>query len=115
MSIVARSILVFGMAVAVLPAAVLANDRADARAAIIEARAKVATGDKAGVNGPAADVQARARAALAEAQDEYHHHHDGRALAAAERASSLADLARATADAREADAQRQLAIATPQE
>lgn len=114
MSIVTRSILVLGIAVVAVPAAVRATDRADARAAIIEARAKVATGDKAGVNGPAADVQARARAALAEAQDEYHRHHDGRALAAAERASSLADLARATAEARESDAQRQVAIATPQ-
>ncbi|WP_324377651.1 hypothetical protein [Sphingomonas sp.] len=98
-----------------IPAAVEASDREDARIAIAQARARIEAGDRAGINGPAADAQARARAALDDAQAEFHNHHEDRAMAAAHRASSLADLALATAQAREADAQRQVAIATPQE
>ena len=115
MSIVIRSIVAVSMLAVVVPAAVDAADRDDARFAIMHARAKIEAGDRAGVNGPAADAQARARAALDEAQEQFHKHHENRALAAAERASSLADLALATAQARDAEAQRWAAIATPQE
>lgn len=115
MSIVIRSIVAVSMLAVVVPAAVDAADRDDARFAIMHARAKIEAGDRAGVNGPAADAQARARAALDEAQEQFHKHHENRALAAAERASSLADLALATAQARDAEAQRRAAIATPQE
>ena len=115
MSIVIKGLVGAALLAVVLPAAVDAADRDDARIAIMHARAKIQAGDRAGVNGPAADAQARARQALDEAQDQYHKHHEDRALAAAERASSLADLAVATAQSRDADAQRQAAIATPQE
>ena len=115
MSIMIKSIVGAAMLAAIVPAAVDAADRDDARFAIMHARVKIEAGDRAGVNGPAADAQARARAALDEAQEQYHKHHEDRALAAAERASSLADLALATAQSREADAQRREAIATPQE
>ena len=115
MSFLTKSIIATALIAVVVPAAVEASDRADARVAIAEARAKIETGDRAGVNGPAADAQARARAALDDAQAEYHSHHEDRAIASAHRASSLADLALATAQARVADAQRQVAIATPQE
>jgi hypothetical protein len=115
MSFVTKSIFALGILSVTIPSALIAGDREDARLAITEARAKIETGDKAGVNGPAADAQARARAALDEAQDEFHKHHEDRAMAAAQRASSLADLALATAQARAADAQRRDAIANPQE
>jgi len=115
MSIVTRTIIMLGLAAAAMPAAAQDSDRAEARIAIIQARAKIVSADKAGVNAPAADVQSRARASLVEAQEQYHRHHDAAAKAAADRASSLADLALATAQARDADAQRQVAIATPQE
>ena len=115
MSIMIKSIVAASLLAVVVPAAVDASDRDDARLAILHARSKIEAGDRAGVNGPAADAQARARAALDEAQEQFHKHHEDRAIAAAERASSLADLALATAQAREADAQRREAIATPQE
>jgi hypothetical protein len=115
MSIVVKSIIAVGMLAVVVPAAVEASDRDDARLAIMHARAKIQAGDRAGVNGPAADAQSRAREALDEAQIQYHKHHEDRAIAAAERASSLADLAVATAQSRVADADRRAAIATPQE
>ncbi len=115
MSIVTKSIILTALIGVAVPAAVEAGDREDARIAIAAARARIETGDKAGVNGSAADAQARARVALDDAQSEFHNHHEDRAMAAAHRASSLADLALATAQSREADAQRQVAIATPQE
>jgi hypothetical protein len=115
MSIVTKSIILTALITVAVPAAVEAGDREDARVAIAHARARIEAGDRAGINGPAADAQARARAALDDAQAEYHNHHEDRAMAAAHRASSLADLALATAQARDADAQRQVAIATPQE
>lgn len=115
MSLVTKSIVLTALIAVSVPVAVEAGDREDARIAIAEARARIETGDKAGVNGPAADAQARARAALDDAQAEFHSHHEDRAMAAAHRASSLADLALATAQARDADAQRRVAIATPQE
>ena len=115
MSFVTKSIIAAAFIAVTLPAAVVASDREDARIAISAARARIEAGDRAGINGPAADAQARARAALDDAQAEFHDHHEDRAMAAAHRASSLADLAFATAQAREADAQRQVAIATPQE
>jgi hypothetical protein len=115
MSTVVKAIVAVGMLAVVVPAAVQAADRDDARIAIMHARAKIQAGDRAGVNGPAADAQAKAREALDEAQTQYHKHHSDQAVAAAERASSLADLALATAQARVADADRRAAIATPQE
>ncbi len=115
MSIVIRSIVGASLLAVIVPAAVDATDRDDARFAIMHARAKIEAGDRAGVNGPAADAQARARQALDEAQDQFHKHHETQALAAAQHASSLADLAVATAQSRDADAQRRAAIATPQE
>jgi len=115
MSIVIKSVVGAALLAVIVPAAVDAADRDDARMAIMHARAKIEAGDRAGVNGPAADAQARARQALDEAQDQFHKHHENNAIAAAERASSLADLALATAQSREADAERREAIATPQE
>jgi len=115
MPILIKSIVAASVFAVVVPAAVDATDRDDARFAIMHARAKIEAGDRAGVNGPAADAQARARAALDEAQEQFHKHHEDRALAAAERANSLADLALATAQSRQADAERQAAITTPQE
>jgi hypothetical protein len=111
MSILAKSAVGLSMIALALPAIAGAADRQDARVAIIEAQAKMETGDKAGVNLPAPNVHARARAALAQAQHEYRNHHNARARAAAERASAFADLAFATADARDGDARRQIAIA----
>jgi hypothetical protein len=115
MSILAKSVVGLSLIVLALPTVAGAADRQDARVAIIEAQAKIETGDKLGFNLPAPDVHARARAALAQAQHEYRNHHNGRARAAAERASALADLAFATAEARDADARRQLAIAASRE
>ena len=115
MSIVIKSVVGVALLAVIVPAAVDAADRDDARMAIVHARAKIEAGDRAGVNGPAADAQARARQALDEAQEQFHKHHENNAIAAAERASSLADLALATAQSRQADAERREAIATPQE
>ena len=110
MSILAKSAVGLSLIALALPTMAGAADRQDAQAAIIEAQAKIETGDKTGFNLPAPDVHARARAALAEARHEYGQHHNDRARAAAERASALADLALATTEARDVDAQRQFAI-----
>lgn len=110
MSILAKTLVGISLIAIALPTMASAADRQDAQAAIVEAQAKIETGDKTGFNLPAPDVHARARAALAEARHEYGQHHNGRARAAAERASALADLALATAEARDADTLRQFAI-----
>lgn len=112
MSIVIKSIVAASLLAVIVPAAVDAADRDGARLAIMHARAKIEARDRTGVDGPAG---AQARAALDEAQEQYHKHHEDRALAAAERASSLVDLALATAQSREADARHRAAIATSQE
>jgi hypothetical protein len=115
MSILAKTFVGISLIAIALPTMASAADRQDAQVAIIEAQAKIETGDKVGFNLPAPDVHARARAALAEARHEYRKHHNGRALAAAERASALVDLALATAEARDSDARRQVAIAASRE
>jgi hypothetical protein len=96
-----------------LPAVASAESKEEARIAITEAKAKIETNDRAGVNGAAADAQIRARNALEEAQVQLAKNHEGRAIAAAKRADSLAELALATAQARTADNQRD-AIASDQ-
>jgi len=115
MPILAKSVAGMSLIALALPTMAGAADRQDAQVAIIEARAKIQTGDKVSFNLPAPDVHARARAALAQAQHEYRKHHNGRARAAAERASALADLALATAEARDADTLRHFAIAASRE
>ena len=115
MSIAIKSIVAASMLAVAMPAAAQTADRDTARVAILRARAKLAAGDRAGVNGSAADAQARARAALYEAQEQFRKNHDVRARAAAERAITLADLALATAQSRQAEAERRAAITSPQE
>jgi len=111
MSILAKTLVGISLIAIALPTVASAADRQDAQAAIVEAQAKIETGDKVGFNLPAPEVHARARAALAQAQHEYRQHHNGRARAAAERASAFADLALATTQARDSDALRQFASA----
>jgi len=115
MSILAKSAVGLSLIAVALPTMAGAADRQEAQVAIVEAQAKIETGDKIGFNLPAPDVHARARAALAQAQHEYRQHHNDRARAAAERASALADLALATAEARDADMLRHSAIAASRE
>jgi hypothetical protein len=108
MSIVAAALIALA-----LPANASTEEKEAARIAIGSAKAKIESNDRAGVNGPAADAQIRARDALEEAQIQLAKDHEGRAIAAAKRASSLADLALATAQTRQAETQRD-AIASNQ-
>ncbi len=116
MSIAKISIVAAAMIGLAMPVMAESPEKEEARLAITAAKAKIETNDHAGVNGPAADAQIRARNALEEAQVQLAKNHEGRALAAARRADSLADLALATAQARQADAQRDaIASDKPQE
>lgn len=89
-----------------LPGAALAKDERVARAAVAEARGKIEAGDKAGVGGQAADVQARARAALERAEKAIRDDNEDRALHDAGEADALAGLAQATAELRQLTAER---------
>jgi len=113
MSIAKTSVIFAALIALAAPAVASPESKEEARIAITEAKAKIETNDRAGVNGTAADAQIRARDALEEAQVQLAKHHDGRAIAAAKRADSLAELALATAQARTAENQRD-AIATDQ-
>ncbi len=113
MSIAKMSVTLAASAMLALPAVASTESKEEARIAITAAKAKIETNDRAGVNGPAADAQIRARDALEEAQVQLAKKHEGRAIAAAKRADSLAELALATAQARSADNQRD-AIAADQ-
>lgn len=115
MSIGRKAALMAALVMAISPSVALAGDREDARLAITAAQAKIETNDKAGVDRMAPEAQARARAALMEAQRQFDRHHEDRARDAANNASSLADLALATAQAHHAEAERAAALAAPQE
>ena len=106
-----RRIVTIGLAAASLaaglvPATAWAGDEDDARVAIAAARAKIDAGDKAGVGGQAADVQARARAALDQAMALFKKDKDRAALASARQADALADLASSTAELRTIEGER---------
>lgn len=106
--------LVLGLAAAglTLPSAAFAVGERTARATISEAKGKIEAGDKAGVGGEAADIQARARAALEVAEKAIRKDEENNALRAAEEADALAGLAQATAELRRLTAERdQLAAA----
>jgi len=92
------------------PSAARASKRDSARTAIAGAEAKVSMNDKTPMGGQAADIQARAHAALDRAHDAWDRSKEDAAVAAATEADSLADLAAATqqkqsarADARAAE------------
>ncbi len=91
------------MALSAVPAHASDDDRA--RAAIAEARGKIEAGDKIGTSGEAPGIQARARAALRDAEDLLAHGKEKRAIIAAHSASELADSAIMAADQRRGDAQ----------
>lgn len=97
-----------GLAIAgiALPSAALAGDETRARAAVAEARGKIEAADKAGVGGDAADVQARARAALERAEKSIRDDNEDRALHEAGEADAYAELAVATAELRKLEAER---------
>lgn len=106
-----RRIVMIGLATASLaaglaPATAWAGDEDDARVAIAAARAKIDAGDKAGVGGQAADIQARARTALDEATVQFKKDKDRAALALARQADALADLASSTAELRTIEGER---------
>lgn len=88
----------FLLAAIALPSAAYANDEDRATAAIAVAKAKIQTGDSLGATDHAADIQARARAALETAQAEQHKNHQDRAFRAAENATALAEYAIASAE-----------------
>lgn len=84
-----------------IPGAAMAGKNEDAaRYAIGQAQGKIEAGDRIGVARNAADVQVRARAALAEADREFRRGHEGVARSAALEADALADLALATSEYR---------------
>jgi hypothetical protein len=113
MSIAKISVAAAALVMLAVPASANQEDKERAQIAISAAKAKIEANDRAGVNGPAADSQIQARDALEEAQIQLARKHEGRAMAAAKRANSLADLALVTAQARQADATR-AAIASDQ-
>jgi hypothetical protein len=78
------------------PSAALASKRDNARTSIAAAEAKVGMNDKTPMGGQAAEIQARAHAALDRAHDAWGRSKEDAAIAAATEADSLADLAAAT-------------------
>jgi hypothetical protein len=113
MSIAKISVATAALIMLAMPVAASQAEKEDAQIAISAAKAKIEANDRAGVNGPAADSQLQARDALEEAQIQLARKHEGRAMAAAKRANSLADLALVTAQARQAEADRK-AVASDQ-
>lgn len=100
------AIAAMALAAVALPGAAHAKDERNSRAAVAEARGKIEAGDKAGVGGDAADVQARARAALEKAEAAIRDDNEDRALHYAGQADALAGLAQATAELRKLTAER---------
>jgi hypothetical protein len=89
-----------------LPNAAFAADKDRASAAIAVAKGKIQTGDSLGATDQAADIQARARAALEIAQTEQAENHQDRAFRAAENATALAEYAIAAAELKTLTTQR---------
>ncbi len=94
------------LSAAITPGVAWAGDEDDARVAIAAAKAKLDAGDKAGVGGNAADVQARARTALEKAMAEFKDDKDRHALVLARESEALADLAQATSELRTLESER---------
>lgn len=104
---IARASLVgLALTTAVLPSAAFARSEDSARAAVATAKAKIETGDKLGVTDQAADIQARARAALEAAQRQIKDDDESQAYHAAQHAIALADLAIVTAELKTLTTQR---------
>lgn len=80
------------------PAAASASDTKAARAAIAAAKAKLDMNERQGLTGAAADAQGRARLALDRAMKKMRDGRESAALAEAQQADSLADLAAASKD-----------------
>jgi len=74
----------------------LASKRDTARTSLAAAEAKISMNDKMPMDGRAAEIQARANAALAEARLQWSMSKEDKTIAAATEASSLAELAAAT-------------------
>lgn len=96
----------FLLAAIALPSVGYAADANQVNAAIAVAKAKIQTGDSLGATDQAADIQARARAALELAQRELKQHHEDRAFRAAENATALAEYAIASAELKSLTTQR---------
>jgi hypothetical protein len=96
----------FLLAAIALPSATFANDNDRANAAITTAQAKIGTGDSLGATDQAADIQARARTALAAAQLHLKKHDDEQAVHAANHATALAEFAIASAELKTLTTQR---------
>ena len=86
----------FAVAALLSASPALASKRDTARTTVAAAEAKISMNDKAALTGQAADIQARARAALSEAQLQWSLSKEDKTIAAATEASALADLAAAT-------------------
>ena len=95
-----------GLATLMAPAAAWAGDEDDARVAIAAAKAKLDAGEKAGVGGNAADIQARSRATLEKAMAAFKKDEDRSAIVFAHESEALADLAQATAELRTLETER---------
>jgi len=98
-------VLALALAGMALPSTAIAGIMDQAKAAVGAAKGKIEAGDKAGVSGEAADIQARARTAYETAQrqlddDKY------QAMYSAQEASALADLAMATAELKKLEGER---------
>ncbi|MGE0773846.1 MAG: hypothetical protein AB7L36_02245 [Sphingomonadaceae bacterium] len=105
--------LLTGLALAslTLSSAAFADNTERAQAAVATAKAKIATGDRIGTTDQAADVQQRARVALATAEQELDRRHEGKAYYGAKEADALADLAMATAELTKLTARRDQLLA----
>lgn len=91
---------------AMFGSAAYASKAGDAKIAITTAQAKIETGDRLGTTDQAADIQARARTALSDAQNLAKDHHNSKAYHSASYAAALADLAIATAELKTLTTQR---------
>ena len=94
------------LALTALPAVAYAGEAERARTAIAEARGKIDAGDKVGLTAEAADIQGRARAALESAEMRLAKGRKGEAIADAQHASELADMAIVSADKHKVAAER---------
>lgn len=86
----------FAVAAMLSASPALASKRDTARTSLAAADAKVSMNDKVPMDGQAAEIQARASAALAEARLQWSMSKEDKTIAAATEASSLAELAAAT-------------------
>lgn len=95
------------LALALSATPAFSQDREDrARVAIGEARAKIDAANKIGAAGEVPRMVAEASAALREAEEQFKRDHDSAAIAAAHRASELADVALGEAQKSRTDAAR---------